>query len=67
MVDGDDGVDAANGDGDDAQASLDPSSEEDQRPSASSPLHIPSDGEISALSRVYECWISDLFAWGEII
>jgi hypothetical protein len=64
MVDGDDGVDAANGDGDDAQASLDPSSGEDLFPSASSPFKSLPEVGFQPLSGVYECWISLLFFTG---
>jgi hypothetical protein len=62
--DGDDGVDAANGDGDDAQASLDLSSGEDLCPSTSFPFKSLPEVGFLRLSGVYGCWISLLFFTG---
>jgi hypothetical protein len=53
--------------GDDVQAFNDRSSIKDCCPSTSYRLHIPSGGELSAFSTVYECRILDLFARGETI
>jgi hypothetical protein len=46
---------------------LDPDGGEDRCPYASSPLHMPSGGEVSVSYGVYKCRISDLSARGESI